>query len=501
VTRLTFCLLGLTAALALSGCLKDSGFHCSTDGDCGSGGHCEATLHCSIDDTTCAGSGRRYADGAGSLSGTCVAETADAGVPDPDGMSGETDARVGAPGAECFEGIEREPTGCAAAVCVIEPSCCEIGWSNLCVSLAETTDGCDVRCSNTVVMSGEGYAVAVATAEIGTDHPAILWSDEPQPEQPDVDRDYRTTAVAWADFDNDGDPDLATGGQQQLRIYRNEGWDGGKPVLELLAHSPGYFDVNSITWLDVDDDGWLDAVFGGGEGLRIARNFHPDTTQDFLFDPVTNQGEGISRIAWGDVDQDGDLDLAMCRTSAAGLYRNEGGTLTPDVDFSGPTQAKGVSWCDLDGDHFPELVIGSFGGVFVYHNEGGTLVEPTVATPRDVWVQNLICGDLDNDGDQDVVVTIFQGHTLVLRNDGGSLVQSEMSMSADSHRGLDLADLDGDRDLDIITVGGGSSLSYTIMRNRLEAGELAFIDEIGTIGLDPQIAAYACDVTALPPPP
>jgi hypothetical protein len=64
----------LWAGLVASGCIDRPSYHCSSASQCtidGEQGFCETTGFCSLADPACPG-GRRYADGAGALSGQCV---------------------------------------------------------------------------------------------------------------------------------------------------------------------------------------------------------------------------------------------------------------------------------------------------------------------------------------------------------------------------------------------------------------------------------------------
>jgi hypothetical protein len=67
--------LGL-AAVAATGCLRDTAFTCIQDADCEAMGHCEAVGFCSVGDAGCA-TGRRFSESAGQgLASTCVPATA-----------------------------------------------------------------------------------------------------------------------------------------------------------------------------------------------------------------------------------------------------------------------------------------------------------------------------------------------------------------------------------------------------------------------------------------
>jgi hypothetical protein len=64
------------AAVAVTGCLRDTEFRCMQDSDCETMGHCEAIGFCSVGDAQCA-TGRRFSESAGQgLASTCVPATA-----------------------------------------------------------------------------------------------------------------------------------------------------------------------------------------------------------------------------------------------------------------------------------------------------------------------------------------------------------------------------------------------------------------------------------------
>jgi hypothetical protein len=64
------------AAVAITGCLRDTAFKCMQDSDCDAMGHCEAIGFCSVADALCT-TGRRFSESAGQgLASTCVSATA-----------------------------------------------------------------------------------------------------------------------------------------------------------------------------------------------------------------------------------------------------------------------------------------------------------------------------------------------------------------------------------------------------------------------------------------
>ena len=207
-------------------------------------------------------------------------------------------------------------------------------------------------------------------------------------------------------------------------------------------------------------------------------------------DPPRGQ-EVTANFAWGDYDTDGDLDIAVGDYGGNGaplffpplrLYQNvddseafartDDGQL-PAVDNSARKQQFGdliLSWGDVDNDGDPELVVpGAFdpsdaeGSLFpnseLYRNDDGELTQEQVISTR--WPGPTSFGDVDNDGDLDLLITAgypgFPGFnndtTYVLRNDGGELVRSGFQIEDYSTITSGWADMDNDGDLDIVTTG------------------------------------------------
>jgi VCBS repeat protein len=297
--------------------------------------------------------------------------------------------------------------------------------------------------------------------------------------------DFESTSdVALADMDGDGDLDgfwangaliSFPGFQNRLRLN-----DGNGVFAETNAQLPPGFDTTlDVATGDVDGDGDPDILVANF--VSPERLFLNDGTGIFAdgssqFPP----GVGLARaIALGDVDGDGDLDAYLGNQAGSlavpdRLYLNDGGGTFSDASSQipphlDPTEA--VVLGDVDGDGDLDVVVGNTftPGVsdHLYLNDGGgTFSDATSQLPPilDNTV-SLALGDVDGDGDLDLFVgngpsgTAFGGGTQsrLYRNDGGGIfadATANLPSLTANTEGVALGDLDGDGDLDAYLANG-----------------------------------------------
>ncbi|HEX7184880.1 MAG TPA: FG-GAP-like repeat-containing protein [Thermoanaerobaculia bacterium] len=124
-------------------------------------------------------------------------------------------------------------------------------------------------------------------------------------------------AVASADLDNDGLPDLAAAGSG-LSLWHNV---GGRFVPWPLPGLPGSKRLTSVLAFDADNDGRLDLAAAGPDGVVVLGQ--RGTIAAPVFEPLPVEGAPVSAatLIAADLDSDGDLDLVAA--GASGLHRLE----------------------------------------------------------------------------------------------------------------------------------------------------------------------------------
>jgi hypothetical protein len=244
---------------------------------------------------------------------------------------------------------------------------------------------------------------------------------------------------------------------------------------------------------DVDGDGDEDVVIWTSRGNEIL--FNDGAGQLRSVEPGlvaargdTEAGSGSSGGDPLDWDGDGDVDLplgfATCQPATPGalmlsMALNDGGGSFTNVDFacagSSATMGSPREIADFDGDGDGDVVVATWtsgvgSALEVFESTNGYLtLTQTIAVPSISPVRAMRAGDIDGDGDLDLVVTtneppLSPGPPFVFKNGPAGLVNHQNFVwpifpFAIGHD-LELVDVDGDLDLDLVQaspIGGPPS--------------------------------------------
>lgn len=294
--------------------------------------------------------------------------------------------------------------------------------------------------------------------------------------------DTWSTSCSWFDFDNDGWLDLFVGNYVNWspgtdlwctldgthksyctpesyqgvspRLYRNQ----GNGTFEDVTERAGILKPNAKTLgtviFDLNEDGWLDiAVANDTEPDYLYQNRGNGTfTEVGIMSGMAFSESGVARAGMGmdvgDYENRGPFNLIVGNFSneMIALFHNEGNGLFTDVAAQAqiglrslPFLTFGLFFFDLDLDGH-EDVFAVNGHVedqiavvqrnityaqqpLLFRNQGNGAFQEIGETLGDAFRRPRVgrgaaYGDIDNDGDLDVLITANNGSPTLLRNDG-----------------------------------------------------------------------------------
>ena len=228
------------------------------------------------------------------------------------------------------------------------------------------------------------------------------------------DADLEDTAAAFFDVDNDGDLDLMVGNSgneanhkedYKLRLYLNDGSGSFSKADQSMSFTNN--NISAIAPHDFDGDGDVD-VFIASRSIVSTYGVNPDhlflentgdgnfkeATERYAYD--TKDAGMITEASWVDIDGDDKKDLVTVSDwGTAHIYKNNGRGLseleTNLKDYHGYWES--FTAVDVDNDGDQDLILGNQGS--------NTLYKATKENPMKLWIN-----DFDNNGTIEQICTI-----------------------------------------------------------------------------------------------
>lgn len=217
---------------------------------------------------------------------------------------------------------------------------------------------------------------------------------------------------------------------------------------------------------DMDGDDDLDVIFSNDGQERLYINDSSGLFTDVTVPNLPEDNDLSWGLALGDVDGDGDLDVAFANTGQNKLYINDGFGVLADATLKyfprDSEDSRGVALGDVDGDGDLDAVFANrLSRNRLYINDGSGVFRDasSIDFPADGDnTRSVTLGDVDSDGDLDVVFGNKDGQNRLYLNNGSGVfsdvTEIHLPGDADNSRGVTISDVDGDDDMDIIFANG-----------------------------------------------
>ena len=233
------------------------------------------------------------------------------------------------------------------------------------------------------------------------------------------------TTAALADFDHDGDLDLLLGGAGSPdRLMQNAGNATFKDVASAAGlAAPARVLCAVATDFDNGRDMDLLEVLEGGP-LRLFRNMREGTFSDVAGPVGLPRATKPRCVAVADVNKDSYPDFFIGAEGPDSVALSDGkGRFKSGVTPWGSSGTTAAQFLDYDGDGLLDLLAFSSTGARVVRNLGSRWVDVTAAALGDAartTVTAFAAGDLDGDGDTDLLLQLPSGALRLWRNEGAS---------------------------------------------------------------------------------
>lgn len=289
-----------------------------------------------------------------------------------------------------------------------------------------------------------------------------------------------THRVISADFNQDGNADIAATEYEKIRVMIGDG-DGTFPILQTITLDSF---IRSLKLGDLNHDDIPDLIAAVGHPAQLVVILG-DADGTFGL-PIAYPSEGFyGHAAVGDVDGDGHQDILVTNQNElqVDFYLGNGdGTLQTPSAFPTEERPTSVEIGDINNDGIPDvgMIIHGQDGVQMLPGIGGGLFDEPTFFQTGSGAEQLLFADVNSDGADDLLVTNYTSNDMsVFLSQPDGTVSSEIRYSTgDRPRSIGVGDFDGDEAEDVVvTNSSGDSVSVLIGNTN---GALDFHMQYGT---------------------
>jgi hypothetical protein len=275
---------------------------------------------------------------------------------------------------------------------------------------------------------------------------------------------YAVWSAAAGDLDGDGDTDLAMYSYNKVVTFLNQ-QNGGSEIFKQNNSIPPPKNVDqfgSITTGDFNGDGSLDGFVAGCCGKAFFPDNGPPSiswvwlnlwdTEGLKYKVLSLDeldGLAIVQAAAGDLNGDGSLDVYLAISNEAGdaadrvLFNDGHGNFRDSGQRLGNLDSFSTALGDVDGDGDLDILVGGRQGTHLWINEGGVFTESSQRFTGK-RVRTVLLADLDQDGDIDALVGNWK-ELVIWWNDGlGNFARSNQRFPFTIRHHAAVADFNND---------------------------------------------------------
>lgn len=261
------------------------------------------------------------------------------------------------------------------------------------------------------------------------------------------------SSVVLADFDRGAQGLEMVAGTMAGRLYMI--YADGKAHLLKTVENDAIRATPAVE--DIDGDGIIEIVAVTQEGNVQVIGSDPDWTQH-VESPV------IASPVIGDIDHDGASEIVIVSNSGQIAVIDNSGRFLYDWPIQiGDSFESSPALGDIDGDGYLEIIVAGINAIHAFNYNGSTVPNWPVTVDRTdpvtVIQSSPVIGDVDGDGDLEIIVGSPGGHLLAYHHDGRVVDGFPLACGGEVNATPALLDADGDGDIEAM-VGADDGYIY-----------------------------------------